>query len=346
MTIDLKKLEIFTLENGIYSGVNTANFKNIEFWVKEINGYQEGKLTNALGLFGAASTGKTTTAKLTAKALKYPLICVNSAGLDTQYMWETLYTQAKNIYPDTIIHGSASYTSYSNTINYEYILQHCIVLFDECHELSNKSQVQLLSVLDGSTNRIDNAIQRKFPLYLKNITWIFSTTDSGKLLYSLATRLYPVVFSEYSEEDLLHIVKLHYPEIPYDAAAVLCRTAKFVPRTAINIIKQYVNIFTQAEYSRDSALEYSMSVRQIDECGLDAIDKAILDFLKNSINNSTSTLQQYRPRSRQDISTYCRLYDMPDLETRLGYLEKLGLVAKTKSGILWQKEINYDFFNT
>jgi hypothetical protein len=45
------------------------------------------------------------------------------------------------------------------------------------------------------------------------------------------------------------------------------------------------------------------------------------------------------PRSRQDISTFCRLYDMRDLENRLGYMEKLGIVEKTKSGVLWKRDI-------
>ena len=30
---------------------------------------------------------------------------------------------------------------------------------------------------------------------------------------------------------------------------------------------------------------------------------------------------------------------MRDLEIRLGYMEKLGIIAKTKSGVVWKKDI-------
>jgi hypothetical protein len=264
-----------------------------------------------------------------------------------------------------------------------FMLKQCVILLDECHDLANRTQGQLLSVLDGTINPITCAIDKTYPLLLKQITWVFSTTDSGKLLYPLSTRLHSIVLNEYTERDVVEIVKLNYPMLDDNSALVLSRAAKLVPRIALDFTKQYVSIFKTSSYTRDTALSYVNSIKQTNEYGLDFTDKLILDMLKESkmslprpsllaknvlirklskfdvlVNpseeqlteaiNLQTQLDNYEqqeqdspnmPRSRQDISTYCRLYDMRDLEMRLGYMEKLGVIARTKSGVLWKRDI-------
>jgi Holliday junction resolvasome RuvABC ATP-dependent DNA helicase subunit len=384
--LDLNTLSVFTPENGIYGGVNNPNFKSIELWMQTIkeNPKRTSTKPNNLGLFGPASTGKTTAAGVIAKNLGQPLVSLNCAAMSKTNFWEDIYTTAVSSYPNSHIHAIATPMSRwdSSAPIRTYILQCCTILLDECHELSNRTQGQLLSILDGSTPIVSNAI-KGYPLGMTNITWIFSTTDSGKLLYPLSTRLYSVVLNEYTEHDVVEIVKLNYPLLTEDAALVLSRTAKLVPRIALDLAKQYLSIFKHMGYNRETALTYVKSVKQTNEYGLDGTDEKILSMLKESRNtlpktkqldknlvvmklnkfdlvdnpseaelteaiNLQKTLDDYEqqeansphmPRSRQDISTYCRLYDMRDLETRLGYMEKLGVVAKTKSGIVWKKDV-------
>ena len=377
--LDLNTLHTFTYSNGIYAGVNKSNFKSIEFWLQAI---VESKVTppkpNALGLFGPASTGKTTAASVISNAINTNLITVNCATITQETFWETVWQTGKLKYPSSPIHSTA--TSRDSNPSWFY-LQYCTILLDECHMLPSKVQGQLLSLLDGSCDRIYGS-KRNF-CFKKDITWILSTTDSGKLLYPLSTRLHSIVLNEYSEEDVVEIVKLNYPEIQPEAALVLSRAAKLVPRIAIDLTKQYVNVFKSAGFTRETALSYVGSIRQTNEYGLDSTDEKILSMLKESkitlskakqldkniINKKLAlfdmivdpsqeqlteaiklqeAIKEYEeqeevspnmPRSRQDISIYCRLYDMRDLELRLGYMEKLGLVAKTKSGIQWKKDI-------
>ena len=381
--IDLNTLSVFTTENGIYGGVNKSNFKSIELWLQTINENvgQPSTKPNVLGLFGPASTGKTTTAALVAKALYQPLVTLNSAALDQNCLWDSIYSNTKELHPKSHIHNVVT-PFFKGHEDRFYALLNCVVLFDECHELTSKSQGQLLSVLDGSLKTVNKVISKKYNLYLENVTWIFSTTDSGRLLYPLSTRLHSVVLNEYTEQDIIEIVRLNYPILPDEAILVLTRSAKLVPRIAIDLAKQYVSIFKTMGYNRKTALSYVNSILQTNEYGLDNTDAKILSMLKESKNplpkskqmeknllikkldkfdsienpseeelaeaiklqkeleeySEYETASPYMARSRQDISTFCRLYDMRDLEMRLGYMEKLGVITKTKSGVLWKKD--------
>jgi len=382
--IDLNTLSVFTPENGIYGGINKSNFKSIELWLQTIkeNQGQPSTKPNVLGLFGPASTGKTTTASVVAKALYQPIVSVNCSAIPQNTMWEYIYSTTKQQHPDSRIHD-VIVPFFNSGSNRTFLLQNFTLLLDECHELNNKNQGQLLSLFDGSITTLNNAMYKQYSLAFRNMTWILSTTDSGKLSYPLSTRLHSVVFNEYTEQDVVEIVKLNYPILSEDSVLVLSRAAKLVPRIAIDLAKQYISIFKSIGYNRKTALSYVSSIRQTDEYGLDNTDMKILDLLKESknplpkskqleknliskkldafdsiVNPSEEELTEaiklqkdleeyieyetaspYMPRSRQDISTYCRLYDMRDLEIRLGYMEKLGVIAKTKSGILWKKDI-------
>ena len=382
--LDLNTLSTFTPSRGIYGGVNKANFKSIELWLETIkeNVGRPSTKPNVLGLFGPASTGKTTTAGLVAKDLKQPLVALNCAALNQANMWEAIYKETEQLYPKSRIHNTERniFTEPEKV----YVLQHCVVLLDECHELTTRSQGQLLSVLDGSLDTVNNIMeQKKYPLAFNRVTWILSTTDSGKLLYPLSTRLHPIILNEYSEHDVVEIVKLNYPVLEDDAALVLSRAAKLVPRIALDLTRQYISVFRNSCYTRQTALAYVNSIRQTNEYGIDATDEKILAMLKESKSPLSKAkqleknlltmklakfdlivdpseeqlteaiklqkqLEEYleyenqsslMPRSRQDISTFCRLFDMRDLEVRLGYMEKIGVIAKTKSGILWKRDI-------
>jgi Holliday junction resolvasome RuvABC ATP-dependent DNA helicase subunit len=378
--LDLNTLHIFTPKNGIYGGVNKPNFKSIELWIQTIKEAVDQPITkaNVLGLFGPASTGKTSTAKVIAKSLHQPLVTINCAALDQANFWQSIFTHTEQLYPGSRIHDYMTVERKK-----VYMLQQCVVLLDECHELSNRAQGQLLSVLDGSINPVNGAINKENPLLLKQLTWVFSTTDSGKLLYPLSTRLHSVVLNEYSENDVVEIVKLGFPVLSDGAALVLSRAAKLVPRIALDLAKQYISIFRNSCYTRETALSYVNSIKQTNEYGLDFTDKLIMDMLKDSkvslpkakqleknllvkkltkfdvlVNPSEEQLTEAinlqtqlesfelqelessnMARSRQDISTFCRLYDMRDLEMRLGYMEKLGVIARTKSGVLWKRDV-------
>lgn len=382
--LDLETLSTFTPSNGVYSGVNKANFKSIELWIQIIkeNKGQPSTKPNVLGLFGPASTGKTTAAGIIAKGLKQPLVAINCAALNQTNLWEAIYLETEQLHPNNDIHDiSRRIFSEPEKV---YVLQHCVILLDECHELSTKSQGQMLSVLDGSVKNINNVMeQKKYPLTFNRVTWILSTTDSGKLLYPLSTRLHSIVLNEYTEHDVVEIVKLNYPVLETETALVLSRAAKLVPRIALDLTKQFISVFRNSCYTRQTALSYVNSIRQTNEYGIDATDEKILGMLKESKNplskakqleknllvmklekfdlivdpseeqlteaiNLQTKLEEYleyekqspyMPRSRQDISTFCRLYDMRDLEVRLGYMEKIGIIAKTKSGILWKKDV-------
>ena len=385
--LDLDTLSVFTPENGIYGGVNKTNFKSIELWLQTIKDKQNRPSVrpNSLGLFGPASTGKTSTASLVAKTMKLPLISLNSAALNQSNFWESLYSNATQNHKKNggIWEVLLPIFRCGSNNTKKFVLKNCVILLDECHALTARSQAQLLTLLDGSTSVIPNAVEKTHCVEFRNVSWILSTTDSGKLLYPLSTRLHSIVLNEYTEDDVVEIVKMNYPVLEEGSALVLARAAKLVPRIALSLTEQYISIFRNSCYTRQTALSYVNSIRQTNEYGLDNTDEKILAMLKMSktglpkakqmekhlltiklskfdlvVNPSEeqlseaiklqTLLESYEeqeaqapnmPRSRQDISTYCRLYDMRDLELRLGYMEKLGVVTKTKSGILWKKDV-------
>lgn len=371
MTYEETPLTVFSETNGIYSGINTPKFTQLEYLIK-LAKTSSVKPPN-LGLFGEASSGKTTTVRLLAKELGYPLYTFNGALVKFDELNEQLIkllipsNKAESLFYTTEV-GQRIFTPETTSV----------VFFDEAHKLDKTVQNLLLTILvdKGPLHPINSTIDTE------KILFVFATTDSSKLIYPLTTRLFPIVFDQYTRQDISGIISLKFPKICLEGRLVLADCSKLVPRKAIQFSETLVALHPQKEQIvLDDVVTFVEKFLNMETNGIDSIDKRILLYLSNnkkkiqpvdeiSLKYAKEALErletklanaplsakehreynaarfqvailtqkistaEYAPKSRQDISLACRLLDENDLEERLSFLEKLSMVEKTSKGIL------------
>jgi len=372
----MTNLKLFNETNNFYPGVNTPQFNQLEYLLElSINARQQ---LPSIGLFGEASTGKTTTAKLLAKHCNYECFVINAISLNSIEELHELLLNTLGSIPNLELEDRNGVRAIKTN--------KCLIIIDEAHELKNSIQTKFLSILENPTKAFDETLS-PYTFFMENITWIFATTDPSKLLYPLTTRLHSITFDQYSLDDVKQIIKLKYPLFDDEALTVMANCSKLVPRTALRNSE-----FLAAKFpvvNKQHAEEFAKNFLGMEPNGIDSIDKRILAYLvnyqrqikpsdeifltsfiqikdhleaKGLSNLSQAEHREYNkakfqvmvltekinraepaPKSRQDISLALRLFDLKDLELRLTYLEKLSMIEKTSKGIQIAKE--YRKFN-
>ena len=364
------EFKIFNESNGVFTGVNTPQFSQLEYLAEMCN--TSGCQLPHLGLFGEASTGKTTSTTLLAKGCNYKLIVYNAAdfkslSLIVAQLTENWYKTGRGL----VRYKDAAHIQCEKTI----------VLLDEAHKLKLDIQTSLLSSLENP-GPLDDAM---ISVLSNNITFVLATTDPSNIIYPLLTRLHPITFDQYSITDVAHILKLKYPMVEQGGLELLAKTAKLVPRIAMRNANLLIGGSKNKELITTSETEkFITGFLGMETNGIDQLDKRILAYLSSykkqvapvdqiafngftkikamleakGINKlSPQEHKEYNratfqivmlteklnsaeslPKSRQDISLACRLLDLADLETRLSYLEKLNYITKTSRGIVIAKE--------
>ena len=368
----MEKLKIFNETNGVFPGVNTPQFSQLEYLAEMAN--QSGCQLPNLGLFGEASTGKTTSVKLLANICNYRILIFNAVSIKTEVDLNKSLVDQFMAFPETglpLFDGARHLKP-----------QKAIVFFDEAHALKEDIQTALLSALESKGLFTDKAMGS---VITENITWIFATTDPSNLLYPLTTRLHSITFDQYSVDDVANIIRLkHANKIDHPSAIILAQCAKLVPRTAIRNTELLITRYGNKPITVVETEKFVKEFLNMETNGIDSIDKRILTYLSSytkqiapvdtialsgfskikemleakGVKNLThqehkeynrATFQiimltekmkisEALPKSRQDISTALRLLDLNDLETRLSYLEKLSYVEKTSRGIVLAKK--------
>ena len=367
-------LLFFNEQNKVYPGINRPYFAQLEQFalLAKNNNFQ---IPN-LGMFGEASTGKTTSSKLLAKAAGYNFLDINAVDIKTSFgLHDMLYDMFIDASNDTFVR-------YKNGKSYTPV-DKIIILIDEAHSLKESVQTYFLSLLERKTGPFDEA--RDLTFLLDNITWVFATTDSSKLLYPLTTRLHPITFDQYTRDDIKHIIAIKYKQIEDAGLTILAQCSKLVPRAALRNSEMCVSsVAKDTPITEEVVAGFVKNFLNMETNGIDSIDKRILLYLtsykkkvapnelialsgfskiKEELENkglSNLTQEEHQlynrakfqtmilteqvnaaepiPKGRQDISLACRLLDLRDLEVRLSYLESIGFIEKTTRGIVLAKE--------
>ena len=262
----MTNLKIFNETNNIYAGVNTPQFSQLE-QLADITNTSGCQLLN-LGLFGEAATGKTTSVEILAKACNYELLVINAVSIKSEsqfheYLFD--YFVAK--------YGYARYAGSAHAKTPKII-----ILIDEAHALKDSVQTFFLSSLQShgllSTTEPCSIIT-------ENITWIFATTDSSKLIYPLTTRLHTIIFDQYSVDDITNIIKLHYTNIEEPALNILARCSKLVPRTAIRLAGLLTSNYPKQTITEEQTTIFAKRFLNMETNGIDSLDKRILTYLSS-----------------------------------------------------------------
>ncbi len=162
--------------------------------------FEKSKVLPPIGIFAAKGLGKTFIIEEFADELKANLIYLNGTAIKDSIAFRAFFKEAEDDQE-----------------------QHHIMFIDECHELPKKVQENLLSVLEkpsvlctvatkemGWVNTLSgrkwidkgDVIRQALP---KNLTFVFATTDRGRMKATVLDRLKELQLEPYDLEDKMEV---------------------------------------------------------------------------------------------------------------------------------------------
>ena len=209
-----------------------------------------------------------------------------------------------------------------------------VLFIDEIHRLSHAVEEILYPamedyVLDFVVGKGPSAKSIRLPL--KQFTLIGATTRAGMLTAPLRDRFGVICRLEmYKPEELARIVtrsaKLLEIGIEKDAAVEIARRSRGTPRIANRLLKR-VRDFSEFENEKIitvATAKRSLDLLEIDDLGLDHVDREILLTIIKKHNGGPVGLETLSATIGEDTTTIEDVYEP--------YLIQLGFIARTPRG--------------
>jgi len=236
--------------------------------------------------------------------------------------------------------------------------EHDVLFLDEIHRLQPSVEEYLYPAMEDF--RLDIVFDqgpnaRSVRLNLPRFTLIGATTRSGLLTAPLRSR-FPMTerLDYYGVDDLASIIKrsarILNVDVDDDGASEIARRARGTPRIANNLLKRvrdYAQVKAKAKQITEQIADSALALLEIDEHGLDEMDKRVLEALVHkfggrpvgigslavAVGEEPDTLEEvYEPFLIQE--GYLKRTPQGRVPTELSY-KKLGLKAETKEGELF-----------
>jgi Holliday junction resolvasome RuvABC ATP-dependent DNA helicase subunit len=222
----------------------------------------------SFAIFGPASAGKTTVARLYAEVVQLPFVEVSPKQIKTL---EDLYREINRVLTDQGV----------PLVEYKpkhYALPPVVILIDEVHALSDSVIQGLLkateyndAVMATETGKIINT---------HDATWFIATTDEGKLFDAFRTRFSPIVLKMLNKSDVAKVVKLANPDLSDDVCHLVAHYNSRIPRKALEFARymRMVRDMTPNESWEEIAAQVA-SDEGIDVYGMHEVHLTILKSL-------------------------------------------------------------------
>ena len=212
--------------------------------------------------------------------------------------------------------------------------QNDVLFIDEIHRL-NKTVEEILYpamedfALDFIVGKGPSA--RNMRLKIKPFTLIGATTRAGMLTNPLRDRFGVMCRLElYSAEELQIIIKRSAKilgvKIDDDAANEIAKRSRGTPRIANRLLKRvrdYAQVIGEGHVTKNIA-DKTLQVMEIDELGLDTIDRKILFTIINKFGGGPVGLDTLSATISEDATTIEDVYEP--------YLLQLGFISRTPRG--------------
>lgn len=209
-----------------------------------------------------------------------------------------------------------------------------VLFIDEIHRLNHSVEEILYSAMEDYALDIivgKGPSARNIRFTLKKFTLIGATTRAGMIANPLRDRFGIVCRLEmYTPEELKEIVlrsgKTLSIAIEDSAAMEIARRSRGTPRIANRLLKRvrdYSTIKGNAKVTLDDA-KYALRKMEIDELGLDEIDRSLLRAMIEKFDGKPVGLETLAATINEDAGTIEDVYEP--------YLLQLGFIARTPRG--------------
>ena len=214
------------------------------------------------------------------------------------------------------------------------IQPHDILFIDEIHRINRTVEEILYPAMEDFALDIivgKGPSAQNIRLDLPPFTLIGATTRLSKLSSPLRDRFGSLLkFDFYSEEELVTIIQrsaslLHIP-IENEAAALIAQRCRKTPRIANRLLKRvrdYAQVKGDGMITKDITLS-ALSLLNIDEKGLDKIDRLFLTTLIEKFNGGPTGLSTLAAATSEETHTLEEVIEP--------YLLQLGFIQKTPKG--------------
>lgn len=209
-----------------------------------------------------------------------------------------------------------------------------VLFIDEIHRISKNVEEILYPALEDF--KLDIIIgkgptAKSIRLNLPKFTVVGATTKAGSLTTPLRDRFGIVERLElYTKEDLSTIIKrtakILNIEIDLESINEIAKRSRGTPRIANRLVKRirdYATVLGNGKINIDIT-KLSLEKLEIDELGLDKIDRRILDVMINKYNGSPVGIEALATTVGEDIDTIEDVYEP--------YLIQIGFIARTPRG--------------
>ncbi len=209
-----------------------------------------------------------------------------------------------------------------------------VLFIDEIHRLNHSVEEILYPAMEDFA--LDFIIgkgpsARSMRLNLPHFTLIGATTKAGMLTNPLRDRFGVMCRLElYSTEELATIVKrsanLLNIKINEDAAKEIASRSRGTPRIANRVLKR-VRDFAEVQGSdviTKELADHALSKMEIDDLGLDFVDRRVLDTIINKFNGGPVGLETLAAITGEEAATIEDCYEP--------FLMQIGFIARTPRG--------------
>ncbi|MFP1630121.1 DNA polymerase III subunit gamma/tau [Zhengella sp. ZM62] len=200
------------------------------------NAFHSGRIAQAWMLTGVRGVGKTTTARILARALNYETDTVNAPSIDLSVPGQHCQAIMEGRHVDVIEMDAASHTGIGDIreiieqVRYmPSVARYKVFIIDEVHMLSNQAFNGLLKTLEEP------------PPHVK---FIFATTEIRKVPVTVLSRCQRFdlrrVDAEALTRHLARIAELEDVQVEPDALAMMARAAEGSVRDSLSILDQAI----------------------------------------------------------------------------------------------------------
>ena len=279
--------------------------ENLSVYIKAA--LSRGESLDHVLLYGPPGLGKTTLAHIIANELGVPITITSGSAIPGKFDLSAILSKLK---PNEIL------------------------FIDEIHRLNSSLEEILYPAMEDY--RLDFVVGKgpsatSVNIKLERFTLIGATTKAGNLAAPLRDRFgMQMRLVLYTPEQLQKIViksaKKLGTEIEDDAAYEIARRSRGTPRIANRLLKRvrdFAEVLGNGVITK-KVNDHAMQVMEVDELGLDAVDKNILNAIIDKFSGGPVGVDTIASATGEDAATIEDVYEP--------YLLQLGFIARTPRG--------------